>query len=231
MPRPTRLALASVCLLATTLPAQARHGSADILVDITPESVHVTERFVFAPDPASLSLRAIARPCAAIAGLRIAQGGTPVSPVPERQGPWTTWSLPAPADPSDSLVLDVSYTVDLTAARAEVPLLHPTIPFARDDTSRMGDVSLQVQLGKGAGQVYVPHLPDGTPTRRSGRFIAVPSFVSAARLSSNLPDRCAEERASGDSGGLVWRFALLVGIMVAWVPIYLAWARRRGDDA
>jgi len=32
--------------------------------------------------------------------------------------------------------------------------------------------------------------------------------------------------AGGDNGGLVWRFFLLVGIMITWVPLYLAWARR-----
>ena len=33
----------------------------------------------------------------------------------------------------------------------------------------------------------------------------------------------------GDDGGLVWRFCVLVGIMIVWVPLYLAWARRSGE--
>jgi len=229
MQRTARTTLAATCLLAASLPAQARHGRADILVDITPDSVRVEERFVLAPDTAPLSLRALARPCATIANLRVAQSGVPVALIAETRGPWTTWTLPAHDDRSDSLLLDVRYDVDQAAARAEVPLLHPTTAFARDDSSRDGDVTLRVQLANGAGRVYVPHLTTETPVLRTGRFIAVPSFVSAARLSYNLPARCADEPTTGDTGGLVWRFALLVGIMVAWVPLYLTWARRSGD--
>jgi len=48
----------------------------------------------------------------------------------------------------------------------------------------------------------------------------------------NTASDCLEPTVEdGDDGGLVWRFFLLVGIMVAWVPVYLAWARRSGENA
>jgi hypothetical protein len=54
--------------------------------------------------------------------------------------------------------------------------------------------------------------------------VAVPSFVEVAGLRAT---RCDEGvGAGGDDGGLVWRFCVLVGIMITWVPLYLAWARR-----
>jgi len=230
MPRLARGALAAACVLACPAGAQARHGSAEITVDITPDSVRVYERVLMAPDTGTVALRALSRPCAEVANVRIERSGTTVEPAVDHRGPWTTWTLPSPAVLSDTLRLDVRYDVILTAAPAEVPLLHPTMAFARDDSSREGHVTLRVQLAKGSGTVHLPSLVPDSLAAWSGRFIAVPSFVSASRLSYNLPARCGDDPLPGNTGGLVWRFALLVGIMVAWVPLYLAWARRSQED-
>jgi hypothetical protein len=62
------------------------------------------------------------------------------------------------------------------------------------------------------------------PNEWSAHFVAVPSFVEVAGLRATPCDEGVGER--GDNGGLVWRFVVLAGIMVAWVPLYLAWARR-----
>jgi hypothetical protein len=89
-------------------------------------------------------------------------------------------------------------------------------------------VSVVVRFGQTDGRVEFPHMSRQAASEWSGRFIAVPSFVKVRKPN---PGCDALSRASGDNGGLVWRFALLVGIMVAWVPLYLAWARRTGESA
>ena len=108
-----------------------------------------------------------------------------------------------------------------------VPLVHLTAPLART-TSRQDMVSVVVRFLRDGGSVDFPHLTRQAPNEWSGQFVATPSFVKVRKPN---PGCDALSRAPGDNGGLVWRFTLLVGIMVAWVPIYLAWARRTGDRA
>jgi hypothetical protein len=69
-------------------------------------------------------------------------------------------------------------------------------------------------------------------TEWDARYVAIPSFVqvSLTGVEGARTTGCAATGAPvGSDGGLVWRFLLLVGIMGAWVPLYLAWARRSGD--
>jgi hypothetical protein len=85
-------------------------------------------------------------------------------------------------------------------------------------------VKVDVRVSDTATQVSFPHMTRRAPNEWSARFVAVPSFVEINGPRTTPCDERAGER--GDDGGLVWRFALLVGIMIAWVPLYLAWARR-----
>jgi hypothetical protein len=65
------------------------------------------------------------------------------------------------------------------------------------------------------------------PNEWSARFVAVPSFVEVAGIHAARATPCGEGAGErGDNGGLVWRFVVLAGIMAAWVPLYLTWARR-----
>ena len=76
-------------------------------------------------------------------------------------------------------------------------------------------------------RVSFPHMTRQAPNEWSARFVAVPSFIEIAGLRAAPCDEGVGE--GGDNGGLVWRFFLLVGIMITWVPLYLAWARRSAE--
>ena len=105
----------------------------------------------------------------------------------------------------------------------------PWITFR--DTIAGGDDSLRLLVRydvrpAGAGVVPLVHLASavtGNGSTRTGP-VKVPSFVEVAGLRATPCDEGVG--AGGDDGGLVWRFCALVGIMIIWVPLYLAWARR-----
>jgi hypothetical protein len=119
----------------------------------------------------------------------------------------------------------VRYDLWLGGSRT-IPLVHLAAPLARVDSSRQGAVTVALRFDRGAGQVEFPHMTRQAPNEWSGRYVAAPSFVKVGGPAFACDLRTD---APGDNGGLVWRFFLLVGIMVAWVPIYLAWARRSMD--
>jgi len=179
--------------------------------------------------------------------MRIERDGIVLAGAEARHGPWITWRDTTPQG-GDSLRLFVSYDVWLGGSRT-IPLAHLTPPLARQDSSRGGAVTVAVRFVRGAGEVEFPHMTRAVPansaeraeqkahagrngTRQapdewSGRYVAVPSFVKVGGFAF----ACDRRPTAGDNGGLVWRFSLLVGIMVAWVPIYLSWARRTGENA
>jgi hypothetical protein len=78
-----------------------------------------------------------------------------------------------------------------------------------------------------SGDVEFPHMTRQAPNEWSGRYIATPAFVKIGGFAF----ACDRKPPAGDDGGLVWRYWLLLGIMVTWVPIYLMWARRTGERA
>lgn len=206
--------------------AQARPGHADITIDATSaDTAHVEARYVLAPLPSPIELKVLTRPCVTITNLQMQRDGGAWIVSPSRKGPWMTYRDTIPSR-GDSIRLFVRYDVRLSGTGI-IPLVHPTSAFASGVPARLGTVSVAVRFADDAGRVAFPHMTRQAARAWSARYVAVPSFVEIA---SAGPTRCEEgppERS--DNGGLVWRFFLLVGIMIAWVPLYLAWARRSID--
>ena len=221
--------VAFAALLAAGAPnalAQSRQGTVDITVDVTPDAAHVEERYLLAPSASPIAFRSLTRPCATIANLRIEQAGS-VLPVTESQeGPWITFRDTSAAR-RDSLRLVVRYDVRAAGADGVIPLVHLTSAVTGTGSARTGPVNIHVKVPGAESQVSFPHMTRQAPNEWSARFVAVPSFVEVTGLRAARATRCDEGAgARGDNGGLVWRFVVLAGIMVAWVPLYLAWARR-----
>ena len=207
--------------------ARARPGTADIMIVArTPNAVHVEERYVLRPSSQPLELRLLTRPCVVVEDMRIELDGVALAGAETRNGPWITWRDTTPPG-GDSLRLSVRYNLWLGGSRT-IPLVHLAAPLTRADSSRQGAVFVTVRFTRSIAGVEFPHMSRQASNEWSGRYVATPSFVKLG--GPGLP---CDERvdAPGDNGGLVWRFFLLVGIMVAWVPLYLAWARRSGDSA
>ena len=202
--------------------AQSRRGTADITVEVESDAAHVEERYVLAPSAAPLSLRVLTRPCATIGNLRIEQAGSVVPMTESRAGPWITVQATI-AGQDDSLQLLVRYDVRL-AGTSVVPLVHVATALTGSGSARTGPVSVLVRVSDAATRVSFPHMTRQAPNEWSARYVAVPSFVEVARPRATPCDE--GEGESDDNGGLVWRFVLLIGIMITWVPLYLAWARR-----
>jgi len=192
-------------------------------------SAQVEERYVLTPGPAALELRALSRRCAELLNLRVERRGTDVLGVHGSDGPWLSFRDTATAPGGDTLRLVVRYEVRRRDRSADVPLWHLTTPIPQRDGEREGTVSLLVRFADGDGRLAFPHATRDATGAWSGRYVAIPSFVSVSHDAdvAGAPSDCDPSALPpGDDGGLVWRFFLLIGIMVAWVPLYLAWARR-----
>jgi len=203
--------------------AQARPGTVDITVTSrTPNAVQVEEHYVLGIS-SPLELRVLTRPCMVIENLIIERDGVALAVAETRKGPWIIWR-DTTGHGGDSLL--VRYNVWLGGSRT-IPLAHLTAPLPGVDSSRQGPVTVSVQFGRGEAQVEFPHMTRQAPKAWSGRYVAAPSFVKVGGPAFV----CDRNPPAGDNGGLVWRYWLLLGIMVVWVPIYLSWARRTGDRA
>lgn len=204
--------------------SQARSGTVDISATVrSPNLVHVEERYTLGPSSAPIELQALTRPCVFIANVNIERDGAALALAESRKGRWITWRNSTPTG-GDSIRLLVRYDAWLGGSGA-LPLVHLAAPLARND--RRGAVAVAVRFPRG-GRVDFPHMTRQSPNEWSGRYIAMPSFV---KVRDANPGCDVVSRAPGDNGGLSWRFFLLGGIMVAWVPLYLAWARRTGERA
>jgi hypothetical protein len=173
------------------------------------------------PSASPIALRVLTRPCATIANLRIEQAEAALSVTESRAGPWITYRDTV-ARRADSLSLLVRYDVRPSGAGV-IPLVHLTSAVTRNGSTRTAPVTVIVRVIGTEARVSFPHMTRLAPNEWSARFVAVPSFVEIAGLRDTTCEGVGER---GDNGGLVWRFSLLVGIMIAWVPLYLAWARR-----
>ena len=202
--------------------AQSRQGTVDITVDVTPNATHVEERYLLAPSASPIDLRVLTRPCATIANLVLEQAGSVLPVTESRAGPWITFQGTIAAQ-DDSLRLLVRYDVQ-PAGAGVVPLVHPATAVTGGGSTRTGPVKVRVRVSDAAARVAFPHMTRQAPNEWSARYVAVPSFVEIAGLHAAPCDEGGGE--GGDNGGLVWRFFLLIGIMITWVPLYLAWARR-----
>jgi hypothetical protein len=185
----------------------------------TPNAVEVDEHLVLAPNAHALELRIITRPCMVIENLRIDRDGVPHAMREVYHGPWITLRDSLPASP-DTIRLAVRYNVWLGGSRT-IPLVHPSVP-----ATRAGDRgTVDVIFPHDSGVVEFPHMTRQAPTTWSASYVAIPAFVKVGGFA--FP--CDRLPPAGDDGGLIWRFRLLVLIMLAWVPLYLAWARRTTD--
>jgi hypothetical protein len=212
---------------------QGPSGAADVAVTVRAGYARVDERIVLAPAPASFELRALTRPCADIGDVRVEGSGTAVDVAPRPDGPWLVLGDTTPLERGDTLRLRVRYVVGLSGPRADIPLWHPTTPIPQRDGEREGTVSVRVSFEDASGRAVFPHMARRSPLEWGARYVALPSFVEVtdAGIGGGAPTPCASPGGPrGDDGGLGWRFLTLVGVMVAWVPLYLAWARRSGEE-
>lgn len=206
--------------------AQSRQGTVDITIAARkPNAVHVEERYVLGPSSQPLEFRALTRPCVLVENLRVDTNGVALPIAVGRSGPWITWRTPTALD-ADSTALIVRYDAWLGGS-GNLPLVYLAAPLARRDSSRQGAITVAVRYAHDSGRVDFPRMTRQAPNEWSGQYIATPSMVNVRPPSF----RCDLPKVAGDEGGLVWRFYLLIGIMIAWVPIYLVWAQRTGDRA
>ncbi len=215
--------------------AQVAAGGVDVEVMIDASGrARVEERWIVAPAPTSVELRALMRPCAEVGDVRIDRDGERVPVVAGREGPWLVLRDGATARrAADTLRLLVRYDVALAARRAAVPLVFLTEPLPQRDGAREGSAGVLVRFRDPSGAVHFPHLTRAAPDGWMGRFVAVPSLleVSVGGAEATLARECADpDGPPGDDGGLLWRFLLFVGIMVVWVPVYLRWAGRSREE-
>ncbi len=207
-----------------------------VQVSIVVDSVgraHVRERYRIPRDTGMLTLQLLRRACASVSAVTLSNYERAFVLAATVNEPWLSLRDTTTAGRAfnlDSSGFDISYTVTLVASSGDIPLVQLTRPIPRLEEEREGGVSLSVE---GKADVIFPRLARAAPGQPwVGRFVAIPSFVRVERIAgaSTLPADCAANGPDDTSdGGLAWRFWTLVGIMVAWVPIYLAWARRAQD--
>ena len=205
--------------------AQPQQGTVDITVDVGPNVAHVEERYLLAPAAAPVSLRVLTRPCTKIGNLAVERAGSVLPVAESRAGPWITFRDTTQGN-GDSLRLLVRYDVQ-PAGAGVIPLVHLASAVTGNGSARTGPVNVLVRISDTAARVAFPHMTRDAPNDWSASFVAVPSFVEVAGLRAAPCDEGG--RVGGDNVGLVWRFFLLIGIMITWVPLYLAWARRSSD--
>jgi hypothetical protein len=213
-----------VAVLSAGAFAQARQGTIDISITVSADSAHVEERYELRSS-AAIELRLLTRPCSTIENLGLERAGLAMTFVESRDGPWVTLRDSTPGDPTP---FTVRYDVRLTGT-GTIPLVHLAAPLARNNSARLGAVTVGVRFLNDASRVVFPHMTRRAQGQWTARYVGVPSFVE---ISGEAVKECDEQIGeNGDNGGLVWRFFLLLGIMIAWVPLYLAWARRSGESA
>lgn len=219
------------------LAAQEPTGEVEIQVVMEPDgSAHVEERYLLAPAPPTLELRALTRPCAEVTDVRFERDAAVEAPLPVREGPWVLYRPTSGPPTGATLRATVRYTVRTTASEVSVPLLHATGPIPQRDGEREGTVHVRVRFAEGGGSVRFPHMTRAADGTWEARYVAIPSFVEVVR--ARPPEDGGRDCSGGEAlasggegdGGLTWRFLLFVGIMAAWVPTYLLWARRSEED-
>lgn len=219
------------CLLAAVaaahvMPCQSSQAqeaaSAEVMITVDADRrARVEARFTRTGRPTN-ELWVLNRPCVSIENLVVERSGVVVAPLQVTQGPWLI--LRDTTRGTDSASWRVSYDVALAGA-ADIPLLHPAASLPREADGG-GTALVRLRFAGDAGRVTFPHLTRDANGDWSATLVAVPSFVSV-RSPAVAAAACDDPAASSSGdGGLSWRFWLLVGIMIAWVPIYQAWARR-----
>ena len=235
--------LAPLLLAGQATPPPGDDASAGVTIDVVVDAVNsarVHQRYRLAPDTASAAsrLQYLARRCTTVEDVALTTPRGRVALAQSPNGPWVELGEgPAPLLGHDSAAFDVEYRVRWSGPDADIPLALLTRPIPRREGEREGAVTVRVTIAGAGATVGFPQLReagrDDAGSRWVGRFVAIPSFVRVrfpARPSLECPPAGGGDGGSRfDDGGLTWRFWLLVGIMVAWVPLYLAWARRQTE--
>lgn len=206
--------------LAVPMPAQSP-GPVDVTVVVDSlGTAHVQQQIRVADSAASF--RVLQRACASIGGVQVTSAGVRRTMSPTRRGPWLEFADTLGAGSRGATERSLTYDVQVTGWEGDIPLVHLTRPIPSDE----GAVEVTLRFASGRdGSVSFPQLTRSREDEWTGRFVAVPAFlhVSGLRMSR---ERCAPPGGEPNDGGLVWRFWLLAAIMVAWVPLYMLWARR-----
>jgi hypothetical protein len=200
-------------------------------VTITPHAdgaVEVRQRYVMPDDTGRLTFRVLSRPCAIVTGAAIVAGDRGAALVAAPQGPWTQLDDTSTARlRTDSLGFELRYLVTLTALDADVPIVHLVRPISRETGGAKPVTVIVNTLSVPDASVTFPSFRRQGKAAWVGEFVALPSFVHVAMPDSRVM-RCMRPLEPNSDGGLSWRVVLFVGIMVAWVPLYLLWARGGG---
>jgi hypothetical protein len=225
------LTLGTAGTRAQSAPAGAVAGvQVSVVIDSTGRA-QVRERYRIPRDTGVLQLQHIRRACASVGDVMLSNYVGKFTLASTEHAPWIRLrDTTGNAYSADSSGFEISYTVALAASSVDIPLVQLSRPVPRREEDREGSVSLSVVTD---GEVGFPRLTRRAPgVAWAGRFVAVPSFVRLKRTggATTLPADCVGSAPNESSdGGLTWRFWTLVAIMVAWVPLYLAWARRAQD--
>ncbi|MEP7381569.1 MAG: hypothetical protein ABI910_07775 [Gemmatimonadota bacterium] len=225
-------------MVTTTSPLSSQGTSgaspADVEIRIEVDSAgrtRVTERFRTAADSALQEGRyqLLARPCAVIGAVAIA-GDDRTAPLRVASNdPWQLLTDTANVGAGASTIV-IQYQVSRPGG-GNIPLVVPTHAIPHRDGARTGSIRLTVRLPDPSARVTFPRVVSLPGTNEwQGQFVAIPSFVNVRLSSGDRP--CDTAAPTGRDGGLVWRFWLLVAILVLWVPTYQWWAgrTREGDE-
>ena len=236
--------------------AYAQAVASDVRITVTigaDRTADVLESYRVPQDTASRVFRLLTRPCAVPGDIRFfARAGSATSATGaagatvgvvgsadagvvlarRMQGPWLELASARSPDQGDSPDFSVRYRVSLARTSVDIPLVHLAKPIARTSGDRAGSVSVAVDLSAvPAAAVTFPLFERHGSGVWRARFVAIPSFVHVELPGTGTNAPCIDtQAASHDDGGLTWRFWLFAGIMAAWVPLYLAWARRSGES-
>ena len=198
-----------------------------VVIDSTGRAL-VRERYRVPRDTGAIQLQLLTRACASVGEVILSNYVSTFVLPSTGHAPWrilrdTTGAAYSP----DSSGFDISYVVALGEQSVDIPLVQLTRPIPRREGEGEGSVSLSVLTG---GRVGFPRLARKAPSEAwVGRFVAVPSFVHVdqmGKVTSTVADCIAPAQRPISDGGLRWRFFTLLAMMVAWVPLYLFWARR-----
>ena len=150
------------------------------------------------------------------------------SAAPERATPWRFLNADVSGTPNGPGRLIVRYEVRARGSEVVVPIVMPAATLDLAEGARGARVTIAVRWtgARGAVRVAMPRLESTSADEWGGLLLAMPSSVRVDVAQTTGGGTC-DRATTGATGGLEWRFAILVGTMVIWVPGYLLWFGRR----
>jgi hypothetical protein len=145
--------------------------------------------------------------------------------------PWILHQITAHETAGTPVVIDLRYIVALGARRVSVPLIVPDA-VVEVQGNRNGTVPITVRFANNsqpvAPRVLMPRLHrwlSGSDDW-TARLAAIPAFVRVETGEPSLKSECADDGLTGTgSGSFLRTFALFVGTLALWVPLYFLWVR------